>query len=491
MFDMIIIGSGLGGLETAYILAKHGMNVCILERGHQLGGCLQTFKRKGTNFDTGFHYVGGMDEGRPLHRLFSYFNVDKLPWQRMDSDCFDEVCVDGQSYSFAIGHENFVRTLSEKFPDQKENLKMYDKALANVGEHIFDALKPRLAEDFYQNPNFSSSACDFLNTTITDETLQKVLSGTSIKLELEPSQLPFYIFAQINNSFIEGAYRLQGGGATLVDGFVKNLEKMGVTIIADADVCSLEAENGSITAAVTTDGQRFEAKNFISDAHPAATLAMVSEEAGLRKVYRNRINRMENTFGMFTVNLDIKAEAMPYLNKNLFIYENSNPWSINKDGKIDGLLVNYACTTDKQKFASAIDLLTPMRYTEVEQWADTKIGRRGADYESFKKAKAEQCIELASKRLPELKESIQNIYTSTPLTYRDYTKTSQGSAYGLRKDFNNTMLTFLPPRTPVQNLYLTGQNLNLHGILGVSMTSFVSASALIGLDCATEGLNMD
>ena len=90
-FDTVIIGAGLGGLQCAYILAKHGQNVCVVEKNAQIGGCLQTFKRGNHYFDTGFHYVGGLSEGQPLYRLFEYFQLLKLPWYQLDTNAFDEV----------------------------------------------------------------------------------------------------------------------------------------------------------------------------------------------------------------------------------------------------------------------------------------------------------------------------------------------------------------------------------------------------------------
>ena len=59
-YDVIIIGSGLGGLQCAYILAKHGYKVAIFEKESQHGGCLQIFRRKGYTFDTGMHYIGAL-----------------------------------------------------------------------------------------------------------------------------------------------------------------------------------------------------------------------------------------------------------------------------------------------------------------------------------------------------------------------------------------------------------------------------------------------
>ena len=66
MASAIVIGSGLGGLECGVILARHGFEVTVLEQERQIGGSLQTFVRKGSDgkthsFDTGFHYVGGLE----------------------------------------------------------------------------------------------------------------------------------------------------------------------------------------------------------------------------------------------------------------------------------------------------------------------------------------------------------------------------------------------------------------------------------------------
>ena len=74
-YDAVIIGSGMGGLTTAYILAKEGMKVCVLEKNRQVGGSLQIFSRDKTIFDTGVHYIGGLDEGQNLNRYFKYFGL--------------------------------------------------------------------------------------------------------------------------------------------------------------------------------------------------------------------------------------------------------------------------------------------------------------------------------------------------------------------------------------------------------------------------------
>ena len=83
-------------------------------------------------------------------------------------------------------------------------------------------------------------------------------------------------------------------------------------------------------------------------------------------------------------------------------------------------------------------------------------------------------------KFPGLRDAIKSYYTATPLSYRDYIGNDDGSMYGIAKDYRNPLKTFISPRTKIPNLYLTGQNLNLHGVLGTTMSGLVTCIALLG-----------
>ena len=123
-----------------------------------------------------------------------------------------------------------------------------------------------------------------------------------------------------------------------------------------------------------------------------------------------------------------------------------------------------------------------MHYSYCEQWADTKIGCRGESYKEFKAGYAEASIELINKHFPYIKENIEKVYTASPLTYRDYTATPEGSAYGIVKDCRNPIVTLIPAQTRISNLLLTGQNLNIHGCLGTTISSAVTCSEILGTE---------
>lgn len=482
---VVIIGAGLGGLECGYILAKNGMQVVVLEHDVRLGGCLQSFRRGNVTFDAGFHYVGGLEPGQSLHGLFRYFDLLSLPWVKMDEDCFDEVTIGNRQFAFANGHQRFVETLAQQFPHEREGLKRYAKLLKEVGEHLPDSFLPRDMSEFYAESMFARSAYDWLCDTIHDPLLRKVLSGTSLKMELNRETLPLYVYAQINNSYIQSAYRLQGGGQQIADHLAQSIRQMGGVVRTNATVTSIVEQDGKAIGVRVNREEFIDADWIISNQHPQMLIRLLADSKSLRNVYKRRMTSLGNTFGMFTANIHLKPDTLPYLNKNLFVHkQDADLWKVDAD-KVESVLVSF------YKEQPALDLLTPLRWRRVAQWAAEPVGHRGQSYVDFKQQLTEDCISLVEQRLPELRGAIDKIYTSTPLTYNHYTLSWHGSAYGIRKDWQSPYTTVLSPRTPIQNILMTGQNLNLHGVLGVSMTSVFTCAEMLGMDKLREQLEVD
>jgi all-trans-retinol 13,14-reductase len=202
----------------------------------------------------------------------------------------------------------------------------------------------------------------------------------------------------------------------------------------------------------------------------------------LRKTFRVRINNLEDTMGMFTLYLVFKKNTVPYMNYNFYHYNQDNVW-VASDYHAHKWPQNYllmpVATSDNSTWARSASVITYMNYSELEKWENTFTGHRGDDYIEFKNRKAEQLMNSVEQQFPGISKNVEAFYTSTPLTWRDYTGTRRGSAYGLIKDFNRPLESLVLPRTHVPNLILTGQNNYVHGILGVTISSVVSCSELI------------
>lgn len=480
-YDTIIIGSGLGGLECGYILARHGRRVLVLEQGTVPGGCLQSYRRRELTFDTGFHYAGGLDEGQSLHAAFKYLGLLDLPWHRLDADGFDRVTIGGRTFAFAEGHEAFARRLGEDFPSDRRALLRYADLLKRSSVHQFASLNPQVNElPAFSSELMGTSAWQYLKDNFRSPLLINVLSGTSLKMELRKESLPLFTFLHGNAGFIESSWRLKGDGSLIVNSLAEGIRAQGGEIICHAKVQELVERDGKLVCAVCSNGERYEGGLFISDIHPTQTCGLVRRGNCIKPAYRNRINNLENTFGMFTVSLRIRPRGLRYFNYNHYIYRKPIVWDFYQDNvRVGGVLVSCRVPEDGSEYTGQVDLLTPMLWEQCKQWNYTQAGRRDSAYKAMKKRMADECIELAERVLPGLREQSRS-YTSTPLTWRDYTLTPEGSAYGIRKDFRDPLLTMLSPRTPVPNLLLTGQNLMLHGVHGVTMTAFHTCAEVLG-----------
>jgi all-trans-retinol 13,14-reductase len=174
---------------------------------------------------------------------------------------------------------------------------------------------------------------------------------------------------------------------------------------------------------------------------------------------------------MFTASLVLKPNTLPYFNHNKYVYKKANVWTFhNEMGDVGGVMVSCR-VPENGDYAQQIDLLTPMPWPLCKDWEDTVIGRRGEQYVQQKEKMADDCISLAERVISGLRDMIEKRYTSTPLTWRDYTLSPCGSAFGIRKDCRQPLMTMLSPKTPIPNLFLTGQSLVLHGLEGVTMTA--------------------
>lgn len=180
-YDFIIIGGGLGGLACGTILSKEGFRVCVLEKNAVLGGCLQSFRRKGEILDTGIHYVGSLDEGQILHQYLKYFGIaDKLKTKRLDNDGFDIINIAGQEYAYSSGFEKFTETLAQKFPEERENIRKYANLIKHVGDSIgTEQLREgRISENRIPFMEMSCSAT--IDSLTANPRLREVLSGSTM-----------------------------------------------------------------------------------------------------------------------------------------------------------------------------------------------------------------------------------------------------------------------------------------------------------------------
>lgn len=492
-YDVVIVGSGLGGLVSAIILAKEGLSVCVLEKNKQYGGNLQTFVRNKTIFDTGVHYIGGLTKGQNLYNYFKYIDIiDDLKLKKLDEDGFDIVTFDNDDieYKHAQGYENFTKTLIEQFPEEEKAIHLYTEKLRETCSN-FPLYELKHGAPYYDNASiFKLQAKGYIDSLTNNKKLRAVLAGTNFLYAGDGERSPFYVHALSVNSYIESAYRCINGGSQITKVLIRRLKELGGDTYKNHEVVSFGFDDGKITSAKTKNGNEVHGDLFISNAEPKLTLDLVGKER-FKKSYYNRIKKIESVIAGFSLYIVLKPNTFKYQNKNFYHFKDSDKvWDAQdytEETWPEGYMMSMGIKKDMEEYGDNITVMTYMRYEEVEPWQDTfntvaDRNDRGQNYEEFKAEKAEKLIQELEKKFPNLRDCIQEIYTSTPLSYRDYIGSNKGSIYGYVKDVNNPFLSYVSPRTKIKNLLFTGQSLNMHGILGVTIGAVITCSEILGKD---------
>lgn len=493
-YDFVIVGSGMGGLTSGLILAKNGYKVLVLEKNHQIGGALQVFSRDKKIFDTGVHYLGGLDDGENLNTLFRYLEIyDNLKLKSLDRDCFDLIRFgDGESFKHGQGYENFINGLIESFPDESQAIHQFCDKLKEICDlfplyHLDDSVSNAYTQDI---EILTLGAWDYVSSITNNNRLRNVFLGSGPLYAGDAKSTPMYVVALIMNSYIKGSYRLVDGGSQIAKEIVKKIRENGGEVLKRKEVVSASyGEDRKITSVECSDGSRYEAESFISNMHPDPTIDIFGKEK-FRKAYRTRINSLENTVSSFVVYISLTENQVPYLNYNVYDYFVEDTWETvdyNKETWPQWIYVSTPATSKSNDFTDSLSIMCYMNTNEFEEWSKSentvaKPMDRGEAYELFKKEKEKLVIERLKERFPDIEKSIRSVYSSSPLTYKDYLATPEGSLYGIMKDINKPVATIINTKTKIPNLFLTGQNVLFHGIVGTAIGSLVTCFNFVDFD---------
>ncbi|WP_431243565.1 phytoene desaturase family protein [Flavobacterium sp. P21] len=497
-YDVVIIGSGLGGLVSSIILAKEGYSVCVLEKNNQYGGNLQTFVRDKTIFDTGIHYIGGLGEGQNLHQYFKYLGIiDKLNLKQLDKNAFDIISFedDKTEYPHAQGYENFVQQLAKYFPEEKANIENYCQNLQTICDSF--PLYNLEWEGKYDPEILTLNAKETIDSFTKNEKLKAVLAGSNFLYAGIPDKSPFYVHALIVNSYIQSSWRCINGGSQITKQLLKQLKKHGGEFYKHKEVTQIEVENHKVNSVKMKDGTQVSGTFFISNIEPKTTLKMAGEE-NFRKPFFNRIQNLEGVLSAFSLYLVFKPETFKYINHNYYHFKNSDDvWTAHEYDENSWpktYMASMNASKDDEIWADGMTFITYMKFNDVLPWAETfnttvEKNDRGESYEEFKARKTAKFLDEIEIKFPGIKDCIKSIHTSSPLSYRDYIGGDNGNMYGYVKDSGNPMKTLIPSKTKIENLYLTGQSINMHGVLGVTIGAVVTCSEIVGKEYLITKIN--
>lgn len=496
MDKIVIIGGGLGGLFTGALLSKEGCEVVVLEKNTQIGGGLQTFYRKGIGFETGMHLLGGIRKGGSIYKLCNYLGImDKISLRDVDHDCMDQITYfsDGKTYRVPEGKENFIAYFQQEFPEETEGIRAYVEALYGIVDEI-DFFYLRSGDPYIHShrEEFMWPADKFVAHYIRNQKLRDLLSYMNPMFGGYEGHTPAYIHALINVLYINGSSRFVGNSQQMAEALKGVIGSNGGKVVGGDPVVRLDIEDRMLKAVHTQKGGLYVADKYIAAIHPSALLKLTDSKA-FPKAYRNRINEAPNSYSSFCVYVILKPKVFPYINHTCYYQDDYGMvWHYDRYDSKDfprGFMYITPCEKNQGNYAGKMIINSIMPYSACEKWADTTTGHRSKEYEEWKREHIEKVLDKMELLYPDFRAKCDMVFASSPLTIRDFYNEPEGALYGLHKDCNNIAESQVSVYTKVHNLYMTGQNVNLHGFCGVPLTAINTAEAVVGLHTIVDKIN--
>lgn len=466
---------------TGALLTKEGYHVTVLEKNRTFGGGLQSFCRKGHTFDPCMHVFGGLQPGGNLRMILEHLGIfDKLKFE----PCYDTLIHNSNVVTLPFGRDAWIETIGDG--KHREELNAYVDSLYDLVD-TEDLFCMRPSVDFPREAE-NITAQELIKRHISDLRLQKRLAYIS-HLYDGTDDSPALLHALTSVLHIDGIYKLVPTASTMSDALADIITRAGGEIVTDHEVTAIEADGKTATAAICGD-ERFTADHFVCDIAIDAVMRLAPQQA-FSPAFRHRMTTVQQCCSAFCVYGILKPHTVPYENKGYHVLSRSaSPWDMAHTSQElwpnNLFMITYAADDDPH-YAATFTIVAPMEYGFVQQWEDTTLGHRPDEYRQWKQQMAAKALRLAEEALGPFET--EYIDTASPLTIRDYNGTTEGSCYGLHSSTINPALTTLSTRTRLENLYLTGQDVNFHGMVGTSLTAVLTAEAIVGRNNIVNKIN--
>jgi all-trans-retinol 13,14-reductase len=504
-WDAIVIGSGMGALAAAALLAlRAGKRVLVLERHYTAGGFTHVFHRPGYEWDVGVHYVGQMAAGEPMRALLDEITEGRLKWNAMP-EVYDRIRIADRSYDFVGGARRFNQRMQGYFPREGAAIERYisqvcaaarasrlyfaEKAIPAAVARIVGPLLRRRFLGYARR-----TTAETLARLTSNRELVAVLTGQWGDYGLPPGQSSFGIHAIIAEHYLAGAFYPVGGASRIAASIAPAIERAGGRIVVGAEVAQvlLDARKRAMGVRMA-DGRELRAPLILSDAGAWNTYArLLPADAPGRAEALAEIEGIPNSMGHLCLYVGLRRDAgEPELgDTNLWIYPgpdhdaNLVRYAADPGQPFAGLFISFPSAKDPE-FAqrypgrATIEVVALAPYGWFERWADTRWKRRGADYDALKQRLTERLRAELERHVPAVRGRIDYCELSTPLSTRNFANYHQGQIYGSAATPARFRTRALGPRTPVRNLYLTGVDVAVLGVAGALAGGALAASAVL------------
>jgi len=510
-FDTVVVGSGMGGLALASHLAQAGQKVLLLEQNNIVGGMTQAYSRHGYRWTVGMHYIG--EVGNPNGagwKLFNRVTGGLLRWSPMPS-IFNRMVIAGRGYDVPAGPQAYADFLISHFPAEASAIQAYMALVSSVAKssapffgakartpEAGQALMQRHGEAFRR---FASQTTQQALRSLTDnDELIAVLCANWGDYSLEPSQSSFAMHCMLAKHYLHGAHYPEGGGAAFAQAMVPIIEAAGGRVLHSAEVAEVLVADDVVQGVRLASGEEVRCPRVVSNAGVQNTFGRLlrGSSPGVLAA-KAQLGGVQDTYAIVGLNIGFKASHAelgftpaniwshpgPDLEANLVAHRRDF------DAPFPWHFITFPSTKDplwERDFPgrATVEMYAYTDYSHFARWAGTPWMKRGDDYLARKQVIQQRLLDEMFHHVPAAARHVDVVEVSTPLTYETFAKRERGGFMGVASSPQRFTQDWLRPATPVQGLYLTGQDVATDGVIGALVGATLCASVILGRDLMAE-----
>lgn len=509
MADVIIIGSGIGAMTTASLLARlQNKKVLILERHFKPGGFTHTFKRKQKFlWDVGVHYIGDLQEGGLMRTLFDFMSDGQLHWKKME-DPFEKFVYPDFTFDVYSEPDRYQSDLVRMFPDEAEAIKNYFSDIKQFSQWFarsvtlkgkpafFDQVPSRPKNDRIANPFMTTG--EYMAKNFTDPKLRALLCSQWGDYGLPPSESSFAIHCTVVNHYLRGGYYPVGSSGKIAETILPAIKEKGGDVLVNHEVRKILVENNKVIGVEGVDPRngkefRYEAPIVISGAGAYRTYTGFLREEPAVQNFASKVKSFYERYPVttnITVFIGLKKDPreLGFHGENHWIYSsydhdaNFHSRLLSDSlGEPSGAYLSFPSLKDDAHEAHTAEIIAFTDYEPFRKYVDLPWKKRGEEYAALKEKIGNNLIRYIDERYAGFADFVEYKEVSTPVTNEFFTDHPLGSIYGLSsvpKRYDSAEAEFATARTPIENLYLTGVDVSSPGVAGGVMGGVACFTAL-------------
>jgi len=499
-FDVIVIGSGMGGMAAAAALSKAGHKVLLLEQYGILGGLSHSFSIEGFSWDAGIHYLNFLAPEDRERRFLDWLADTPMELASMGA-VYDNLHIgDAAPLALSRPYEAQARDLKDRFPGEAEAIDAWIAALKEGREAIMKITMTRAMPKTigsalkWWHSHAIERWCKRTTQEVIDEITDNPVLAAAFAAQWfdhggRPSKASFAMHALITGGYLEsGAWYPKGGGAAFSQHILPTITKAGGEARANTKVETLLVEDDRVVGVRTVQGEDIRADAVISDIGARETVNHLLPPDCGHQDWIDEIRELPHSVAHFSlfVGFEGDIERAGATRSNHWIYPGGKVdvvWTDAPASPPPGLFVSFASLKDpghdpgpSQKYAG--EIVAWADWSVVETWAHMRPGERGEEYQALKARIEDAMFAQFEACFPELAKLVVFRNLSTPLTTRAITGHHKGAFYGIDTTPERLMSEALQTRTPVPGLFLAGQDVLSPGIPGALWGGVLAAATV-------------